>query len=135
MARTKQVYDPEPLKACLEALLAEHNESYREASIRSTLDHQALRRYVVLGQRPSRSSVLALADHFGANPNDLLVLAGYPPMEIFERTIVDPESLPSDIRPLLNDLQRIADPVLRRRLVDALRLLIAGYLEASPTPE
>jgi len=129
--RTKQVYDPEPLKKCLEALLAEHNESYREASMRSDLDHQALRRYVVLGKRPTRQSLLALADHFGANPNDLLALAGYPPMEIFERVAVDPGSLPSDVRPLLNDLQSIPDPVLRRRLVESIRVLIAGHLKTS----
>jgi hypothetical protein len=129
--RPKQVYDPEPLKECLEALLAEHNKSHREASIRSDLDHQALRRYVVLGKRPMRQSLLALADHFGVNPNDLLVLAGYPPMKIFERVAVDPESLPSDVRPLLNDLQGIPDPVLRRRLVESIRVLIAGHLKTS----
>ncbi len=129
--RTKQVYDPEPLNTCLKALLAEHNESYREASMRSDLDHQALRRYIVLGKRPMRQSLLAMADHFGVNPNDLLVLAGYPPMKIFERAAVDPESIPSDVRPLLNDLQSIADPVLRRRLVESMRLLIAGHLKTS----
>ncbi len=103
--------------------------------MRSGLDHQALRRYVVVSQRPSRPSLLAMADHFGVNPNDLLVLAGFPPMKIFERAVVDPQSIPSEIRPLLKDLQRIADPVLRRRLVEAMRLLIAGYLEPLPASE
>ncbi len=54
-------------------------------------------------------------------------------MAIFERASVDPASLPADVQPLLDDLQRIADPVLRRRLVDALRLLLAGYLEHYPS--
>ena len=135
MARTKQIYDSGPLGECLKALLAEHNESYRQASLQSGLDEQALRRYIVMGQRPSRPSLLAMADHFDVNPNDLLVLAEFPPMKIFERAIVDPESIPSEIRPLLKDLQRIPDPVLRRRLVEAMRLLIAGYLEPLPTSE
>lgn len=125
---TPREYDPRPLAELLTALLRERNESYRQASLRSGLDHQAVRRYVVNGQRPSRTSVLALADHFGVNPNELLVRAGYPPMELFTTAAVDLSRIPSDVQPLVADLQRIADPVLRRRLVEALRLLIAGYL-------
>ena len=125
----RRVYDPQPLTEFLEALRQERNESYREVSLRSGLDHQALRRYVRNGQRPSRTSAMALADHFGVNPNEILVLAGYPPMQIFEQARVDPHSMPSDIRPLVEDLQRIANPMLRRKLVEALRLLLAGYLD------
>lgn len=54
-------YDPRPLAEFLEALLAERNESYREASLRSGLDHQALRRYTHEAQRPSRTSIMAMA--------------------------------------------------------------------------
>ena len=125
----RRVYDPQPLTKFLEALRQERNESYREVSLRSGLDHQALRRYVRNGQRPSRTSAMALADHLGVNPNEILVLAGYPPMQIFEQAQVDPHSMPSDIRPLVEDLQRIPNPMLRRKLVEALRLLLAGYLE------
>ena len=122
-------YDPRPLAEFLEALLVERNESYREASLRSGLDHQALRRYTHEAQRPSRTSIMAMADHFGVNPNELMVLAGYKPMAIFEQAEVNPETLPSDLRPLIEDFQRIADPMLRRKLVEAMRLLLAGYLK------
>jgi hypothetical protein len=122
-------YDPEPLAKFLHALLEERNESYRQASLDAGLDHQAVRRYAVKGQRPSQTSVLALADHFGVNPNKMLKLAEYPPMEIFEQVEVDPTSLPAEIRPLVEDLQRIPDPIRRRQLVEAIRVLLAGYLE------
>jgi len=125
---SKEEYDPQPLAEFFKGLLAERNESYREASLRAGLDQQALGRYIRNGQRPARTSALALADHFGVNPNVVLELAGYPPMEIFEQVAVDPESMPSDLRPLVEDLQQIADPMLRRRLVEALRVLLAGYL-------
>ena len=127
MTRTTD-YDPRPLAEFLKALLKERNESYREASLRAGLDHGAIHRYIHRRQRPTRTSLLALADHFGVNPNDLLVRAGYPPMEMFDRLALEPQTMPSDIRPLVEDLRRIADPVLRRRLVEAMRFLIAGYL-------
>jgi len=128
MNKQRTDYDPGPLAAYLEQLLAERNESYREASLRAGLDHQAVRRYTRRGQRPARTSVMALADHFGVNPNVVLELAGYPPMEIFAQVEVDPTQMPADLRPLVEDLQQIADPVLRRQLVAALRLLLAGYV-------
>jgi len=122
-------YDSARLIATLEGLLAERNESYREASLRAGLDHGAVRRYMRDDQRPSRGSLLALADHFEVNPNDLLVRAGYQPMKMFERDAVDLAGLTPDVRQLADDLERIGDPVLRRRLTEALRLSIAGYLE------
>lgn len=122
-------YDPAPLIAVMEGLLVERNESYREASLRSGLDHGAVRRYMRDNKRPSRGSLLVLSDHFGLNPNDLLTLAGYRPMKMFERDAVDLAGLTPDVRQLTDDLERIGDPVLRRRLTEALRLLIAGYLE------
>jgi len=75
-----------------------------------------------------------LADHFEVNPNDLLVRADYQPMKMFERDTVALTGLTSDVRQLADDLERIGDPVLRRRLTEALRLLIAGYL-AEGTPD
>ncbi len=70
-------YDRTGLIQALEELLAERNESMREASLGAGLDHGAIRRYVRYGRRPTRDSLLLLADHFEVNPNDLLELAGY----------------------------------------------------------
>ena len=127
-------YDPEQLTTVLEQLLEEHNESYRQASLRAGLDHAALGRYIRDQQRPSRGSLLMLADHFGVNPNDLLELAGYDSLAIFEREASDIQGLSHPVRALLDDLQSIADPVLRKRLAEAMRLLIAAYCHRkSPT--
>lgn len=127
-------YDAKRLADVFKRLLKEHNESYREASLRSGLDHAAIGRYIREEQRPSRGSVLVLADHFGINPNELLELAGYKPLAIFEREPADLEGLSPAVRGLLDDLESIADPVLRKRLAEAMRLLIAGYAHLVPEP-
>jgi transcriptional regulator with XRE-family HTH domain len=121
-------YDPTRLALVLDELRQGRNESYRETSLNAGLDHGTLRRYVCDGRRPQRQALIALADHFGVNPNELLPLAGYPPMKLFERVAVDPDSLPSDIGGLVEDLQCIPDRAQRRKLVEAVRVLLAGYL-------
>ena len=121
-------YDPVCLAQVLDELRQSRNESYREASLNAGLDHGALRRYICDGRRPQRQALIALADHFSINPNELLPLAGYPPMKLFEREAVDPDSLTSDIGGLVEDLQRIPDRIRRRKLVEAVRVVLAGYL-------
>ena len=121
-------YDPVCLAQVLDEQRQSRNESYREASLNAVLHHGALRRYNCDGRRPQRQALIALADHFSINPNELLPLAGYPPMQLFERVAVDPDSLPSDIGGLVEDLQRIPDRAQRRKLVEAVRVLLAGYL-------
>jgi hypothetical protein len=127
-------YDPEPLVRMLEHLRHERNESYREASLRAGLDQEAVRRYCVRRQRPQMQALIVLADHYGVNPNDLLQAAGYRPLLLFERVEVDPDSLSLDVKELVDDLSQIADPVLRRRIVKAVRVLVNGYLgQADPS--
>lgn len=121
-------YDLAHLARLLDELRHAHNESYREASLRAGLDHGAMRRYICDGRRPQRQALIALADHFGINPNELLPLAGYAPLDLFDQVAVDPGSLPSEIGALVQDLERIPDRSQRRRLVEAVRVLIAGYL-------
>lgn len=121
-------YDPARLAQALDELRRGRNESYRETSLNAGLDHGALRPYICDGRRPQRQALIALADHFSINPNELLPLAGYLPMKLFERVAVDPDSLPSDIGGLVEDLQRIPDRAQRRKLVEAVRVLLAGYL-------
>ncbi len=126
-------YDPTELIALLEGLLTEHNESWREASLRAGLDHGAIGRYIRDQRRPSRGSLLVLADHFRVNPNTLLTRAGYDPMEMFERESIDPDRYSPQVRRLADDLQRIGDPVLRRRLAESLRFLIEAHLPEKET--
>ena len=65
----KKEYDPQPLVDRILELLEERNESYRQASLASNLDHQAINR-IRKGQRPSPiSTCILLADHFEINPS------------------------------------------------------------------
>lgn len=122
-------YDPEPFVKRLHELLEEHNESYREASLRSELDHQAMRRYLVHFKRPDRQSCLALADHFGVNPNELLQLAGYKPMKYFQVETASAESLPTEAVDVALDIARIPDPGTRKAVARAIRTLLKKYFE------
>ena len=133
-------YDPVRLAQVLDELRQGRNESYRETSLNAGLDHGALRRYICDGRRPQRQALIALADHFGVNPNELLPLAGYPPMKLFERVAVDPESLPSDIGGLVEDLQRLvegyadADEQAENPRARSARLRVAVRTEAPAGP-
>ena len=71
----KKRYNPEPLRTRVEQLLAERNESYREAALRAGLDHQAVRRILSVGQRPAVQTCILLADHFDLNLNEFLEVA------------------------------------------------------------
>jgi transcriptional regulator with XRE-family HTH domain len=109
-------------------LLAERNETRREAALRAGLDHQTLRRYVN-GHRPDRQSLLVLADYFEVNPNEFLQLAGYAPMKIFEVKTRSAEALPPEAVDVAMDIARIADPGTRKAVVQAIRTLLKKYFE------
>lgn len=121
-------YDPKPFITRLEQLLAERNESRREAALRAGLDHQTIRRYLN-GQRPDRQSLLVLADHFEVNPNEFLKLAGYQPLKIFEIKTTSAEALPPEAVDVAKDIARIADPGLRKAVAHAIRVLLKKYCE------
>jgi len=86
-------YDARSFIARLEQLLAERNDTRREAALRAGLDNQTSRRYLN-GHRPDRQSLLVLADCFEVNPNEFLQLAGHLPMKIFEVKTKSTEVLP-----------------------------------------
>jgi len=122
-------YDPQPFNKRLLELLAEHNESYREAGLKADLDHQAIRRYLS-GRRPDLNACILLADHFGLNPNELLELAGYPPMKIFDVKMASVERLPTEAADVAMDIARIASPATRKAVAQAIRTLLRKYFEA-----
>lgn len=122
--RLESAYDKERLVRLLRRLMAERRESMREASLRAGVDRGTLGRILREGKRPSVQTVILLANHFGLHPNDLLEMAGYPPLEIFRRATEDPGSIPDDLRDLIQDLQAISDPLERKRVVEAVRTLL-----------
>ena len=122
------IYDPDPFIDRLEALLLQHNESYREASLGASLDHQAIRR-ILSGQRPQMHICILLADHFGINPNEFLTLANWPKLKIFEVRTVKGENLSPEAVEVALQVDRIGNPGTRRAIADAIITLVGKYFE------
>ena len=121
-------YDPTLMVERIQELLKKHNESYREAALKSGLDHQAIRR-ILSGQRPSIAACILLADHFGINPNELLGLAGLPKLKTFDIQIASAEGLPAEAVDVAMDIAKIKDPGTRRQVAEAIRTLLAKYFD------
>lgn len=121
-----RTYEPEPFVKRLLELLEARNESYREASLEADLDHQAVRRYIH-GKRPDRQACIVLADHFGINPNELLTLAGYATLKIFEPKTVSAKNLPPEAVAVAVAIAKIPDPGTRREVAKAIQVLLKKY--------
>ena len=119
-------FDPEPLVARIKDLLKKHNESYREASLRTGLDHQAIRR-ILSGQKPQMHVCILLADHFGVNPNEILKLAGWPTLKAFDVSVVDMVNLPPEATEVALAVAKISEPGIRREVTDAVLILLKKY--------
>jgi len=130
----EQAYDCEAFAIYLRQLLKAHNESMREASLASGLDHGALHRFASNHQRPTRDSCIAIADHFDLNPNEVLTRVGYPPMHFFDRSLVDPQAQPPYVAELTSYLSRISPPSRRRQLCQAIRQMLELLVDASLEP-
>lgn len=119
-------FDSESLIARIKELLKKHNESYREASLRSGLDHQAIRR-IFAGQKPQMHICILLADHFGVNPNEFLQLAGWPTLKAFDVSKVDATNLPPEATEIAMAVARISEPGVRREVTNAMLTLLKRY--------
>jgi transcriptional regulator with XRE-family HTH domain len=117
-------YDRAALADYLDRLRQEHNESFREAALRSGLDHGAFLRYVKKQNRPTRESCIALADHFGVNPNEILTRAGYDPLHFFDRSLADPKALAPEVEQVAIYLNRLFPLARRREVCQAVRALV-----------
>lgn len=121
--RDKSDYDPVPLQQLLQKLLEETGESYRQASQASGLHHTVISKYMS-GTRPGRDACIALADHFGMNPNEMLQVAGYEPLEFFDRRLEDPEAMSPEVEAFVAELMEIEDDDIRQEMVEALRQVL-----------
>jgi transcriptional regulator with XRE-family HTH domain len=126
----KAPYSPEPFVARLNQLLAERNESYRAAALKSGFDHQAVRRIVEKKQRPHIHTCILLADHFGVNPNEFLQLASYPALKAFDIHTESAEHLPPEAVSVAKDIARIQSPKVRKAVAEAIRTLLKQYFNA-----
>jgi len=121
-------FDPAPLMTRLRELMENHNESYRESSLRSGLDEQAVRR-ILAGQRPSITSCVLMANHFGIDPNEFITLAGWPEIEVFKVKTVSADGLPPEAVEVALDIAKIADAGLRRQVASAIKLLLSKHFD------
>ena len=122
----RENYDPQPLIDRILELLEERNESYREASLASNLDHQAINR-IRSGKRPLIQNCIQLADHFEINPNELLMLAKWPPLKAFDIHAESVENLPPEAVEVAKDIAKIENPGIRREVAKAIRTLLSKY--------
>jgi len=116
-------YDAEPMRQRILQLLEQHNESFRGAALDSGLDHQGIRR-VLSGQKPSIISLILLADHFGINPNELLLLAGWPRLKALDIETQSAENLPVEAVDVALALSRITEPKKRKDTARAFLTLL-----------
>lgn len=126
-------YAPERFQSLLRELLQKTAESYRQASKAAGLDSSAISRYLS-STRPSRDACVALADHFGINPNEMLEAAGYKPLAFFEEGPLEPGQASREVKELITKIQQINDPRIRRRLIDAIGVMLEAYLPAETAP-
>jgi transcriptional regulator with XRE-family HTH domain len=124
----EKIFDPEPLMARLRELMKNHNESYRESSLRSGLDEQAVRR-ILAGQRPNITSCVLMANHFGIDPNEFITLAGWPEIDVFKVKTVSADALPPEAVEVAMEIAKIADSGLRRQVADAIKLLLSKHFD------
>lgn len=117
-------YDPSEFIPYLKRLLAERNESYRQASLGAGLDRGAVWRFIEQETRPHRDACILLAQHFGVNPNEMLQAAGYEPIPLFDLSLADPDEYPPEVKAVARALARIAEPERRRAVCEAVRVLL-----------
>lgn len=122
-------HDRSALAEYLDQQRQAHNESFRETSLAAGLDHGAMLRYVKHHTRPTRESCIALADHFGVNPNEILTRAGYDPLHFFDRSLVDPATLAPEVADLASYLNHLSPLARRREVCQAVRALVDAAVQ------
>jgi transcriptional regulator with XRE-family HTH domain len=124
--REKQ-YDPKRLRRYLDELLAARGLNMRQASLAAGLNQGAVSQ-MRSGRRPHRDSLLLLAEALEVPPNELLAAAGFEPLPVIDRTLIDPHDLPADVKAFAADLARL-DSERRRVVIKAVRALLAPELD------
>lgn len=114
---------PEAFLQLLAELQTNQSLSPRALALKAGLDEDAIYR-IQAGHRPTIVSCILLANVFRHNPNELLELAGWPRLEIFNL----PTGLPEDVAELADDLARIQPEAMRHEVVQAIRTLLRQYI-------
>ena len=100
-----------------------------EAAIRVGLDRSSAWRFLHQAARPHRDACILLAQHFEANPKEMLETAGYEPIALFEMSLADPAECPPEVKVLAQTLTDIPDAEKRRQPCTLLRSLVDLVME------
>jgi len=120
----KGEHDMTHLSNRIKQILNERNESLRSAGIKSGLDHQYVRR-IVNGERPNMISCIMLADYFDINPNELLQLAHWPTLQVFDIAHNNKKKqVPPEAVDLALDLAEFPNTESRRKVIGAFRTIL-----------
>lgn len=110
----------------LKELVVSRHTTMRHASLQAGLDHGAVGRFT-RGRRPSRDSCLLMAEVFEVDPNEMLARAGYDPMPIVDRTLIDPGEFPPDVKAFATQMMAL-EPERRREIFNAVKTLLKAEL-------
>jgi len=122
MSRTQ--YNYRPIAERLKKLTEQANSTSREVSLGAGLDHGAVSRFINGEGRPGRGACIQLAVFFDINPNELLGLAGYELMPIFDLSLTDPNEFPPEVKRVAKALTDITDAPVRQRVCKAIMILL-----------
>jgi hypothetical protein len=84
--------------------------------------------------RPAEYRFLAVADHFGVNPNEILTRAGYDPLHFFDHSLADPQALAPEVEEVAVYLNRLSPLARRREVCQAVRALVEAAARATQEP-
>ncbi len=124
----RKTYNAAAFSEYLQRLIARSGKSMRRVSIEAGLSHGAVGGFIRHFRRPHRDSCLLLAETLGVDPNEMLQMAGYDPLPVIERSLIDPADFPSDVKALAAKLATIA-PARRREIIVALEQLLRPELD------
>jgi len=111
----------------LQELIARSGKSMRQISLAAGLSHGAVGGFIRHFRRPHRDSCLLLAEVLGVDPNEMLQRAGYEPMPVVERSLIDPAEFPSDVKALAAKLATLT-PARRREIIEGIEFLLRPEL-------
>lgn len=116
--------DLTPLSKRIRDLLDQRNESMRTAALNAGLDHQFVRR-IINGERPNMIACILLADYFDLNPNELLQLAQWPTLKVFDIAYNNhTKQLPPEAVDLAYAISDISNAETRRKAAGAFRVIV-----------
>lgn len=120
-------YDAQSFSRYLQTMVEQSGSTMRKVSLAAGLNHGAVGNFVRKHRRPHRDSCLLLAEVLKVDPNEMLKMAGYAPMPLVDRSMIDPNDFPADVKSFAAKLTAIA-PVRRKEIIEGLTRLLGTEL-------